>query len=860
MRAFTASLLVSVAALIATTSGCGSSDASSEAAAEAAQVGRSCRTNADCSAGAKYCAPNESGALVCQAKVDTGSGACGRAGNALGIGKACEAGACTASPGANVCVDAPELDSSFCSRTCTIDAECGANAFCAKASTTSGNVCIPYSCACAADTETSRLLAQALAPANRTTCDLGQRFGSLAGVYRDSIAHDAFRPTIYQQLYHAPMAIPHAGRRLADAARAAKDGAFASGPIREAARLWDEELPPGPAASPAASTVTFEDAVLALSAPATGSARAALASRIAADAADLPAALRSELAPILVAIEEAIDLRSQAIPAGTDLDRWFRAPLGMFAQMREVIPRSEKVDLSRASDRTFLTESFRYDLLVKAAVVVSEAIERSQLRTRKFPGTFTFNHETPFGRIVIRGSGNDTYTETALGGDLLLVVDTGGDDRYEIPVGATQSPSNPVSVAIDLGGKDTYTYVKTDTPPNDRPAADAAGRRPTVPRHSLSEVRRQGSGTLGIGMSFDFGNGDDLYESLRFSQGSGMLGVGVLYDEGGNDRYVAETVAQGGAHFGLGLLIDGAGNDSYRGYSVTQGAVYVKAVGMLLDYEGDDVYWTSPGNAYIGEPGRIAGHDYFYEYGINQGAAWGRRGDYPQDGIQNDGHASGGVGALLDLGGSDKYTCGAFCQGTGYWFGTGILWDDGAGNDETYGRIFAAASGVHFGLGVYHDGGGDDRHHIGAKSEGLTFGSGDDLSLAWFEDLGGNDRYAGGRHSFGSGTEKGVGIFVDLSGDDAYASSRGDGFGTIIDPADWHAPSHPRYKLASSAVFADGAGTDTYERVRAFQPDPLANAKSWVYPWLKDKLQPNTPMPASPSYTSPTVFGVGIDR
>jgi hypothetical protein len=243
-----------------------------------------------------------------------------------------------------------------------------------------------------------------------------------------------------------------------------------------------------------------------------------------------------------------------------------------------------------------------------------------------------------------------------------------------------------------------------------------------------------------------------------------------------------------------------------------QGGAHVKGVGMLVDHGGDDVYWANPGNSYIAPDQRIEGHDYFYEYGIAQGAAWGRRGDRPIDGLVGDGHASGGVGALFDLGGADKYTCGAFCQGTGYWFGTGILWDDGKGNDETYGRVFAAASGVHFGIGVYHDDGGDDRRNIGARPEGLTLGSGDDLSLAWFEDLGGNDRYEGGRHSFGSGTERGVGVFIDVSGDDEYTSSRQDGFGSFHDPAEWNRPAHPRFPLLGAGVFVDGQGTDRYTR------------------------------------------------
>lgn len=707
--------------------------------------------------------------------------------------------ACGASDGGE---DVEALASNY-GEGCTADTQCAADEYCAKTISSSGTVCLPFARACEEDTETNRLLSQALAKAGKELCDLGQKPGSIGGVYPPSIASDRARSKLYERLFNAPAAIPPTGKRLVDEARAARaKGAFASGPIRLAARLWDEDVPKDVA--PDAPARSFEQAVTDLGGDPSS-------------ASSLPADLKSELAPILAAVKTAVDLRNGAIPAGTDLARWFRAPIGMFWQGREVVSQRDKIDITRPADAKLLFDEMRWGDFARGAVVISEAIEKSALRTRAstgaFGGTFSFDVGTPHGRIVIKGSGDDVYA--AADAEYLFVVDTGGNDRYEVPVGGTQSPNNPVSVAIDLGGDDTYTYAKLPVTGDgrERPVADAAGRRPSIPHHSLSEVRRQGSGTLGVGLLFDFGNGKDVYESLRWSQGSGVLGVGVLYDDGGDDSYIAETVAQGGATFGIGLLIDGGGNDRYHGYSVTQGATFVKAVGLLLDYDGDDVYWTSPGNAYIGPDRRIGGHDYFYEYGVNQGASWGRRGDYPQDGIRNDGHLSGGTGALLDLGGNDKYTCSAFCQGTGYWFGTGILWDDGEGKDETFGRIFAAGTGVHFGLGIHHDGGGDDLHHVfrnGDECEGLTFGSGDDLSLGWFEDLGGNDKYAACRNSIGSGTEKGVGVFVDLKGDDSYASRDARAFGSIEDPPDMQATTSARYALKTQGVFADGAGSDTF--------------------------------------------------
>jgi hypothetical protein len=215
---------------------CGDAETESAEESQTAQTGGRCKTDGDCNGGAKYCAPNASGDHVCQEKLDTGYGACGRLGNGLGVGRAC--GTCIGT--AKVCVDAPELDTAFCSRACSYDDECGRDALCGKTSSSKGNVCIPLNCACVAETETSKLLAQALATHERTTCDLGQRFGSLSSLYADAIAHDPVRPTFYQRLYHAPMAIPHASRQLADAARASRSRGYASEVVRMAARLWDE--------------------------------------------------------------------------------------------------------------------------------------------------------------------------------------------------------------------------------------------------------------------------------------------------------------------------------------------------------------------------------------------------------------------------------------------------------------------------------------------------------------------------------------------------------------------------------------------------------------------------------------------
>src|SRR5437870_3451412 len=50
-------------------------------------------------------------------------------------------------------------------------------------------------------------------------------------------------------------------------------------------------------------------------------------------------------------------------------------------------------------------------------------------------------------------------TRAAPGDDAIaLLLDTGGNDTYRVPVGATTSLNHFAAVAVDLGGNDTYGY------------------------------------------------------------------------------------------------------------------------------------------------------------------------------------------------------------------------------------------------------------------------------------------------------------------------------------------------------------------------------------------------------------------
>jgi hypothetical protein len=491
-------------------------------------------------------------------------------------------------------------------------------------------------------------------------------------------------------------------------------------------------------------------------------------------------------------------------------------------------------------------------------------VEASPLRSYSSAASFRFNHVTPRGRVVIRDGRSDTYAETdpALQGDLAFLLDTGGDDTYEIAVGATRSPENPVSLAIDLGGKDRYAYRKkphpADKPPRLISDEDGRAESATAPV-TLSERHRQGSGNLGVGLLFDLGGGDDSYESLRFAQGAGLLGVGVLVDDGGNDSYRAEAGSQAAAHLGVGLLLDRGGNDSYWGYSAVQAATYVHGVALLVDVSGNDTYWSQGGDRYIEASDLLPGDDPIYGSGLAQGSAWGRRADYPIDGLKNGVHSSGGVAALFDLAGTDRYSCGSFCQGSGYWFGLGLLHDE-SGDDQYEGRIYNLGAAVHFGLGLFADWGGHDAYLTATPNIGLSAGFAHDLSVGWHQDQAGNDTYLGAWQSLGTGSNHSLGVFWNASGDDTYASTHYLGWGMCTVLSQYFTSSHPRHALRTTGIFIDGQGKDTYSRPAFFDPELLAENTTWVQPHMETIYPGGKKEGRVITAALPNAFSFGIDR
>jgi hypothetical protein len=266
--------------------------------------------------------------------------------------------------------------------------------------------------------------------------------------------------------------------------------------------------------------------------------------------------------------------------------------------------------------------------VVEALDVARESLAKALGAGGGAPASVHVDVETPRGRVVVLGGGDDSLSLGSEGA--FLVVDLGGNDRYAGSIGAS-SPTRAIGAALDLGGDDVYE------------AQDVA----------------QGAGSVGVGVLIDAAGNDRYVSTGTLAQGAGLFGLGVLADLGGDDVHAARYGAQGLGWFGVGMLVDASGKDSYTLWSDGQGFGGVGGgVGVLADGSGDDTYEAVVDAKVTGRPSYHT--DGKVTVSNAQGCGMGRRGD------GSDGHSwAGGVGMLLDGGGDDRYVAANWCQGCG---------------------------------------------------------------------------------------------------------------------------------------------------------------------------------------------------
>jgi hypothetical protein len=388
-------------------------------------------------------------------------------------------------------------------------------------------------------------------------------------------------------------------------------------------------------------------------------------------------------------------------------------------------------------------------LLKNADILKKTTVDSTPIEDAEIEGDIIACEDTPFGKVIIGGKGNNRYRNTKD----FIIIDLGGDDEYH---NISSSPEfNPFStsssIIVDLEGNDLYLSNK---------------------KYS------QGSGSFGISFLVDY-SGDDKYVAQDFSQGSGFFGVGILYDREGDDMYLSDIMGQGAAAFGVGILCDLTGNDYYHGNLLNQGIGFVGGIGLLIEAQGNDTFFSGGKYPDFREPG--VAFDSF-----SQGFGYGYRN-----------FGSGGIGVLWDDQGNDHYSSSYFSQGASYWLALGLLIDT-AGSDVYHARRYTQGAGVHLSVGALIDRSGDDRY----SSWGVSQGCGHDFSQGLLFDNEGDDTYSARWFAQGAGGSSAVGMLIDQEGDDSYqcGSFNSQGSGQY----------HDKRETGSIGLLIDLQGKDRY--------------------------------------------------
>lgn len=485
------------------------------------------------------------------------------------------------------------------------------------------------------------------------------------------------------------------------------------------------------------------------------------------DFSAVPSEVQQAATMVLIAAEQAATFRQLAFAGVSDLPGAFELLGSAESADAQGFARSHR--LMKATDLSYLAAG-GHDLIAAAQGAFS------QLLSGVGGKSFDVEFETAWGWVRLCGGKSETHGARPT----LLTIDTSGNDTY-IGIPSTSGISNFASVVLDLSGNDSYLSEATlagSTIAN-WPKRREAARKPGV-----------AGALMGYAILVD-GDGDDVYRTHRPGLGSGRFGIAALIDRNGNDTYDSYADSQGFGHFGIGILDDLKGDDKFFAFTQSQGCGLTMGFGFLVDRDGGDLYAANDGQIDFASP-QSAEHN----VSMSQGAGNGRRADYL------DGHSlAGGVGILYDQAGIDRYTCGVFGQGVGYWMGVGMLWDS-QGIDTYSGQWYVHGAAAHFAIGYLEDELGNDNY---SAPMNMAQGAGHDFSIGVLFDRAGDDQYRAPNLSLGAGNANGIGLFVDLLGNDAYESS-----GITLGKSAEATKQSLRSRALSLGVFFDGAGSDKY--------------------------------------------------
>ena len=174
-----------------------------------------------------------------------------------------------------------------------------------------------------------------------------------------------------------------------------------------------------------------------------------------------------------------------------------------------------------------------------------------------------------------------------------ILLDRRGRDRYTVTglaqgVGSTMG----AGILCDGGGNDKYladrNRIRGQLPPDDWSHVQGAGLSVRSP-----DWGRQASLYGGVGFLSDGRGDDFYYSSNESCMGASyFLSIGALVDHAGSDWYIpAKGLGLGWAiHMGSAVFVDHRGDDRYYGNLLSGGAASDRSIAIMVDHSGNDVY------------------------------------------------------------------------------------------------------------------------------------------------------------------------------------------------------------------------------------------------------------------------------
>jgi len=346
-----------------------------------------------------------------------------------------------------------------------------------------------------------------------------------------------------------------------------------------------------------------------------------------------------------------------------------------------------------------LLEKFKQEDMIKAAGHVLAVLDKElpNIHNLKQPKSSYITWRSPLGKIILAGSGDNIYRERDLN-DVFLLVDLGGNNRYESP--AASAKEGEIKIVIDLG--ENVTVLST------------------------SSVSSAGSGVFGIGiMILDNPRGQKLFRTQSFSQGFGLCGVGLLAVKS-SGSYISNRYSQGSAIFGVGIFSNPEGSNSYyRANLYSQGVGFTKGIGIFRHQGSSSTFLAGLVQPDPREP--------LGSTSLCQGVGYGPRA-----------FAGGGIGLCVLKGNHLNVESSYFAQGAGYWHAAGSFMIEGDSN-TIKARRYDQGSGVHQAIGSFFLKGNHNR----ITNWGVGPAYGWDKGIGWAYILGNHNT---AKVDWGSGT------------------------------------------------------------------------------------------------------------